>query len=40
VFVIADERAWRNLDATGFRLHVLERTELAGRAVMLANVSR
>jgi len=40
VYVIADERAWRNLDARGFRLHVLERTELAGRAVMLANVSR
>jgi 4-amino-4-deoxy-L-arabinose transferase-like glycosyltransferase len=40
VYVIADERAWRNLGATGVHLHILERTELAGRVVMLANVSR
>jgi 4-amino-4-deoxy-L-arabinose transferase-like glycosyltransferase len=40
VYVIADERAWRNLDASGLRLQIVERTKLAGRAVMLANVTR
>ena len=40
VYVIADERAWRNLGANGLQLDVLERAELAGRAVMFASVTR
>ena len=40
VFAIVDERARRALDASGFRLDVLERTRLADRAVMLASVTR
>jgi 4-amino-4-deoxy-L-arabinose transferase-like glycosyltransferase len=39
LYVIVDERAWRNLETTGVPLQIIEQTELAGRAVFLATRS-